>query len=106
MRALLKTERVRQSSLVNYPVFDFTKHEFRSVRSFLSQQFFNLVPYNLARNALLGANGRMQFFFTVLDIDYLIPEEILDGTISDFIPFIREADPNKNVVNVLIRLRG
>ena len=121
MRALLKTERVRNISLVNHPVFDFTPHEFRSVRSFLSQQFFDLIQdHKRAVNALskekgemiFATKGRMQFFFTVFDrrrlinSNHLIPEEVLDGTISDFIPFIREADPNTNVVNVLISLRG
>ena len=86
--------------------FNFTPHEFCGVRRFLSQQFFHLTQDRiLTLNALFGNNDRMQFFFTVLDRDYPIPEEVLDGTMSDFISFFKGAVPNANVLNVFINLR-
>ena len=109
VRALLDVNQngiAHRHNVIMIKLFDFAPHEFCGVRRFLSQQFFLLIQeYNLAMNALSGNNDRMQFFFTVLDSYYPIPEEVLDGTISDFIPFIRGAVPNADMLNVFIRLR-
>ena len=46
----------------------------------------------------------MRYFFNVYGRNHLIPDDVLEGPVQEFVQFVRPADPNDaNVISVSVR---
>ena len=47
-------------------------------------------------------NGEVEYLFNAFGRDYLIPKEVLEGPMQEFVQFVRIADPDANVISVSV----
>ena len=47
--------------------------------------------------------GRMSYLFNAHGRSYFIPDDVLVGTMYDFIQFVRQADQSANMIDVCVR---